>query len=360
MKEVSFMKIKRFSVFLIVLLFLVGSLTIPAPTLAKKAAFKDVNKNHYAYDSIQWAYDVELVGGFPDGTFRPNQPITEQQFGQILVKFFELEPTSNKLTKYTTKALASDPFYNTLAAYKVPLNGYFDNNIRGQAIKRGVVAQALTHVLDGQATLKDSIQFLLDHHITSGQYPQYENTDLIKFFGSSNQLTRAQVVTLFHNLQRKSFFYISEDALNSFENNDALPLNTRANAARNILASSLRIGKDWSPISNTKDSWNGDYSYFYRYGRGETDSIGRYVTITGSTKTEFYVTYDAFDGEDEGFVQGYATILSPTKAMMTETVEGNRCVIEFQKQSSTALKTIEHDCKNMRDAGTNYSGVLKK
>ena len=352
-------KMKCFSIFLLVLLFLVGSLSTSTPTSAKKASFKDVKKNHYAYDSIQWAYGVELVGGYPDGTFRPNQPITEQQFAQILVKFYELEPVSNKLTKYTTKASPSDPFYNTLASYKVPLNGYFDNTLRGQPVKRGVVAQALTHVIDGEANLKNSIQFLLEHHITSGQYPQYENTDLIKFFGASSQLTRAQVVTLFHNLQTKSFFYVSDDALDSFENSSELTLNARANAARNMLASSLRSGKDWSPISNEKDSWNGDYSYFYRYGRGEADSIGRYVTVTGSTKTGFYVTYDVFDGKDEGFVQGYAKILSPTKAMMTETVEGNRCVIEFQKQSS-ALKTVEHDCKNMRDSGTNYSGVLKK
>ncbi|MEK4423788.1 S-layer homology domain-containing protein [Solibacillus sp. FSL K6-1523] len=340
------------------LLLIIMSFSFNTKSSAAKTLFKDVPTHHYAYDAIKWAYDFDIIGGYPDGTFRPNQPVTEQQFAKILVTYFDLEPVSEELNKFTKREIASDHYYNTLAAYQTPLNGYFDNDIRGRAVSRGVVAQAITHVADGNATLKQSIQFLLDHSISSGQNPKYEYTNLAKYFGASNNLTRAQVVAFFHNLQNKNYFYISEDAESSYENLDNLPLNVRANAARKTVDASLRIGKDWSTVSK-ENSWDGNYFYYYKYGRGEADSSLRDLTISFTSKKDFYVEYETYDGYATGFVQGYATVISNKKAMLSETIAGERCVIEFQKLNNNTIKTIEHDCDGSRQRETNFNGILK-
>ncbi|MEG0261408.1 MAG: S-layer homology domain-containing protein [Lysinibacillus sp.] len=342
---------------ILTLLILIMSFSFSTTTTAAKTIFKDVPGHHYAYDAIKWAYDFDIIGGYPDRTFRPNQPVTEQQFAKILVTYFELESVSEELDKFSKKEIASDYYYNTLAAYQVPLNGYFHNDIRERAITRGVVAQAITHVADGSATLNQSIQFLLDHSISSGLNPKYEYTNLAKYFGASSNLTRAQVVAFFYNLQNKNYFYISQDAEDSYENLDGLPLYVRANAARKTLDTSLRIGKDWSTISK-ENSWDGHYFYYYKYGRGEADSSLRDLTISFSSKKDFYVEYETYDGYATGFVQGYATIMSDKKAMLSETIAGERCVIEFQKLNN-AIKTIEHDCDSSRQRETNYNGILK-
>lgn len=44
--------------------------------------------------AIAWAASLNLVGGFPDGTFRPNAPITREQMCQIMAKYAGLTRSS--------------------------------------------------------------------------------------------------------------------------------------------------------------------------------------------------------------------------------------------------------------------------
>lgn len=49
-------------------------ITNPAP------AFKDLSSAHWAYDSIMYGVEKGYITGFPDDTFRPNDPVTVAQF----------------------------------------------------------------------------------------------------------------------------------------------------------------------------------------------------------------------------------------------------------------------------------------
>lgn len=351
---------KRFSLVFICTIVVLSCFTNTSKTEAAKQIFKDVPTSHYAYDAIKWAYDFDIINGYPNGTFRPNEPVTEQHFAQILVGYFDLEPVIDELEKFTPKEIPSDAYYNTLAAYSVPLNGYFQNNIRGAAIKRGTVAQAIAYVADGQTTLNHSIRFMLNHDISSGQYPKYEHTNLQRFFGANNNLTRAQLVVFFYKLQSKSFFYRSEKAEDSYTNIENLALYKRANNAQNMLDRSLRVGRNWTAVANKKPSktWDGEYTYFHTYGKGDLDSRGRVLTISNSTKSSFDVVYYTYDGWASGTVNGTATFTSETKARMSKTTDGDRCVIEFERRNNNTMKTTEFYCEAGRDRGTNYNGTL--
>ncbi|KOS59909.1 S-layer homology domain-containing protein [Lysinibacillus agricola] len=317
------------------------------------AGFKDVPEDHYAYEAIIWAEKYDIVNGYADGTFKPNATITEQQLAKLLANFYELESPFDELKKQTPAAIWSDEYYNRLASYGVPLNGYLDNNIRAASVKRGVVAQAITHLAHGKSGLDQSIQFLIHYYISTGQNPQYENRNLQKFFGVTNNMTRAQVVTMLHRMDERNFYEISEDAQAIHENTSNASLNTRAKNGQNQLDKTMQL------TTPSKSAWEGTYSYYYKWGKGATDFNRRDAHITNATSKSFNIFITANDGTAAGNVDGIATITSSTKAVMNKSSNGNRCVLEFERLNN-AIKITEVDCRAEHDEGTNFSGTLKK
>ena len=338
---------KLVSFFLLTVLVVTGSYNVEA------TGFKDVTKEHFAYDAVMWAADYDIIDGYADGSFKPNATITEQQFAKLLSNYYELEESYDELKKITSAANWSDDFYNRLASYGVPLNGYFDNKIRGTAVKRGVVAQAIVHLTEGKRELNDSIQFLLDYYISTGQNFKYENRDLQKFFGISNNMTRAQVVTILHRMDSSNFYDISEDAEEIFQNASNTSLNTRAINAQNQLDKQLQL------TAVGKSPWAGTYSFYYKWGKGSTDYNRRDAIISNASSKSFDISMTTNDALEVGSVEGTATITSSKKAVMNKSSNGNRCVVEFDLLNN-ALKVTEVDCSAERSEGTNFSGTLKK
>jgi len=336
-----------FCLLLLSLLVVAGNMKVEA------AGFKDVPEDHYAYEAVLWAQEYDIIDGYADGTFKPNAIITEQQFAKLLANYYELEASDDELKKQTPAANWSDAYYNRLASYGVPLNGYLHNHIRAAAIKRGVVAQAITHLAEGKRGLNESIQFLLDSYISTGQNEHYENRDLQKFFGVSNNMTRAQVVTLLHRMDSRNFYTISDDAQSIYENHSNASLNARAINAQHQLDKSMQQGAPANSI------WEGTYTYYYKWGKGANDFNRRDAIISNATSKTFDISLTTNDGQQSGSVEGTATITSSTKAVMNKSVNGNRCVLEFE-QLKNALKIVEVDCRSEHDEGTNFSGTLKK
>ena len=315
--------------------------------------FKDVTEDHFAYEAIMWAKEYEMIDGYTNGTFKPSAIITEQQFAKLLVNYYELETAYDELKKQTVAANWSDDYYNRLASYGVPLNGYFNNNIRTTAVKRGVVAQAITHLAEGKRGLDDSIQFLLDYYISTGQNPKYENRDLQKFFGVSNNMTRAQVVSLFYRMDSSNFYDISEDAEEIFLNASNASINTRAKNGQHQLDKNMQLA------TAEKSAWTGTYSFYYKWGKGSTDYNRRDAIISNATSKSFNISMTTNDGLEVGSVEGTATITSSKRAVMNKSSNGNRCVMEFDLLNN-ALKVTEVDCGAGRGEGTSFSGTLKK
>lgn len=318
------------------------------------AGFRDVSKDHYAYEAILWAEEYDIVNGFTDGTFKPNATITEQQLAKLLANFYELETPIDELKKQTPSANWSDDFYNQLASYGVPLNGYFDNRIRAATVKRGVVAQAIAHLASGKKSLDQSIQFLLDTYISSGLNPQYEERNLQKFYGVTSNMTRAQVVTMLYRMDERNYYEISADAQAIHENANNVSLNNRAKNAQNQLDKSLQ------QATPSNSAWEGVYTYYYKWGKGTNEFNRRDAIISNATNKSFSIALTANDGSASGSVNGTATITSNTKALMNTSSNGNRCVVEFERLSNNALKVSEIDCRAERNEGTNFSGTLKQ
>ncbi|KHG39650.1 MAG: S-layer homology domain-containing protein [Aphanizomenon flos-aquae KM1D3_PB] len=51
-------------------------------------SFSDISKNYWAKEYISELAAMEVIGGFPDGTFRPNAPVTRAELAALLQKVF--------------------------------------------------------------------------------------------------------------------------------------------------------------------------------------------------------------------------------------------------------------------------------
>ena len=52
--------------------------------------FPDVSSSHWAYGHINTAQEQKLMGGYADGTFRPDQPITRAELSVVIARFMKL------------------------------------------------------------------------------------------------------------------------------------------------------------------------------------------------------------------------------------------------------------------------------
>jgi len=100
--------------------------TTPAGTSANTAAddytytsvpppsqFSDVAPGQYAHTQITDLANRGIITGFTDGTFRPADAVTRQQFAKVIVKTLGLAVTGSEICPFGDVATqsATDPFY---------------------------------------------------------------------------------------------------------------------------------------------------------------------------------------------------------------------------------------------------------
>jgi hypothetical protein len=92
--------------------------TIQSPTTTTTAPdesrFSDVLSSHPYKAQIDDLATREIVGGFDDGTFRPNAPVTRQQFAKMVAKTFALPVSELDICPFgdvPTSMASPDPLY---------------------------------------------------------------------------------------------------------------------------------------------------------------------------------------------------------------------------------------------------------
>ena len=59
-----------------------------------KAFYTDMNENHWAYHSIKFLTEVGVVVGYPDGSYKPDIPVTRAEFASMAIKALGQESTN--------------------------------------------------------------------------------------------------------------------------------------------------------------------------------------------------------------------------------------------------------------------------
>ena len=58
--------------------------------IGKKMEFSDLTEDRWSYDAIRILYLSDVINGYEDGSFRPTNPVTRQEFVKMLVSAFDL------------------------------------------------------------------------------------------------------------------------------------------------------------------------------------------------------------------------------------------------------------------------------
>lgn len=119
----------------------------PNETSNTKLSFRDVKSNSYYYNAIAVAVDHGLFEGFPDGTFKPQDPITRAATSKIIALAYNLSGT-NAYFNDINKAPWAVAYIKALASNRI-VNGYEDGTFKpNNTITRAEFSLSFARVLN--------------------------------------------------------------------------------------------------------------------------------------------------------------------------------------------------------------------
>ena len=97
---------------------------------SKTNSFSDVSSTAWYNNAISTLTNMGIISGYPDGTFRPNAGITRAEFAKIAVSFFDVNVDNTLGSKFSDVGGAWYTKYINLAAELNIVNGYADGTFR--------------------------------------------------------------------------------------------------------------------------------------------------------------------------------------------------------------------------------------
>ncbi|RED65077.1 S-layer homology domain-containing protein [Cohnella lupini] len=177
----------RLSRKLIIKLTLILTLLLPVSSINATGLFKDIG-GHQAESTIVWAVNQQLVKGYNDGTFRPNNEVTEAEFLAMLLRLYT--NSMERVSNYTLNISNwTEPYYATGLFFNMPLEGLTQPAQRSLPITRGKVAEIVAGTFGYNYDTDGSIAFLFDRGLSNGRTGK-----TIKGYEAAKNLTRSEAV----------------------------------------------------------------------------------------------------------------------------------------------------------------------
>ncbi|ARF18147.1 S-layer homology domain-containing protein [Sporosarcina ureae] len=163
--------------------------------VSANTSFTDVHDRYWAKDAIQWAADVGITSGYPNGTFKPEQPITEAQLVTMLVRFDLNSPNSFPVKKGEYKTMGN---YRYLAKHHLPLRGLNSGSARNSAVQRAHAAKVFAAYHGKDLYAQEAVYYLYTHDLANGLTGKNDYQD----FAPNRSLTRAEAVHIMHQMSK--------------------------------------------------------------------------------------------------------------------------------------------------------------
>lgn len=148
--------------------------------------------NHWVETSgvLSWAESKNMVSGYNDGTFRPNNRATEAEFLTLMLKGYNINTIAPTNAKHW-----ADGSYEVAANGNLPVHGQTNFNIRNNTITRTEAAELITASQGVNYTGDEAIKFLLVNNLSSGK-----TSKTVAGFAGSDKLTRAESLAFIKNV----------------------------------------------------------------------------------------------------------------------------------------------------------------
>ena len=125
--------------------------------------FTDVNEDNWFNISVSTLANIGVIGGYSDGSFKPNQYITRAEFVALMIKLFDIN-SENVMNRFTD-VLENDWYYNAILASvnKGFIAGYPDGSFKpNQFITRAEACKIVNKMLDRKPTKPGFYNHLID------------------------------------------------------------------------------------------------------------------------------------------------------------------------------------------------------
>ncbi len=299
--------------------------TVPSntPSSNSTATLSDVSSDYWARPFIQTLADRSIVTGFPDGTFKPNQPVTRAEFAVLIQKSFSQNPV-----RQLKAGGFSDVPANYWAATAIQkayetgfLSGYPGNVFRpNQQIPKVEAIVALTSGL--RLTTNDTASNILSTYYTDASaIPSYAVNNVAA-------ATQANIVVNYPNVQQL---------------NPLTPL-TRAEAAAILYQALVKQGQ-LQPLTSNVVATN------YIVGR-TADTTPTGTTPTGTDIVSLAASSNSFTTltsllKTAGLVDtlqqaGPYTVFAPTDQAFAALPAGTLQKLEQPENKETLIKILRY------------------
>jgi len=175
--------------FALLLAMSAGMIGADGRTASAAVNFSDI-RGHWAEQTILWAAENGIVSGYPDGTFKPENPVSEAEFLVMLFRAFpqaEIPPLSPGDPWHK-------PYYTLAEQYNWPIF-FKDGRL---TFNRGRVAQVLAASQGRLLHIEEAIAFLMENGLASGK-----TGPTVTGYAANDPLKRAEALTLIRNLSTK-------------------------------------------------------------------------------------------------------------------------------------------------------------
>lgn len=165
----------------------------------KKENFTDLSKKHWAYHHIQYLSDNAIIRGFSDQTFKPDDQLTRAQAASMLVSALGIT-TKNQQHPFKDVSGNHWAVEAIASAYQADIiNGYNDDSFKpDEAIKRDEISAMINRALKlNQTKVTRSFTDLNSSHWAYPDILSLASHDIINgykdgSFKPSNHITRAE------------------------------------------------------------------------------------------------------------------------------------------------------------------------
>ncbi len=163
---------------------------------------KDMSSEHWAYEAVKTLSNAGVINGFEDGTFRPEDAVTREQFIKMLVSAFNMI-SENAECNYSD--VPKDAWYYAsvaIATEKGITKGYGSAFGTGTSITREDAAVMIYRIIEAQAAEADSFSddSLISSYAKDAVYALAGNGVINGMgdgtFAPKSNLTRAQAAQI--------------------------------------------------------------------------------------------------------------------------------------------------------------------
>ena len=182
---------------------LVGSgAIVVGPNAEASTTFPDVKPADYFYDAVNSLAERGVVNGFPDGTFKPNQSVTRGQAAVIIAGVLGLDTQNVKKPGFKDVTTANT-YYGAIAALANAgiINGYPDGTYKpGEPVQRNHMAKIIANAFDLEPTSGAKNPFTDVHrnyvgYVTALYESGVTTGRTATTFGGNANVTRGQLAT---------------------------------------------------------------------------------------------------------------------------------------------------------------------